>query len=132
MKWLTKKKNCKGFTLIELIVVIVILAILMLVLVPSVMTAKRRAEETAYDFAVKKLYEAAVLFTIDHPNTRATWGSHNGGQESLKNVEITSENMHESWYPYLDTFPKDPTKPKGTFTVEIFEDGEIVIFDRDY
>lgn len=127
---MTKKK--KGFTLIELIVVIVILGILMLILVPNVLSAKTRAEETAREFAVKNLREAAILFTIDFPGTRATWSSHDGGTEARKDIEITKDNLHEAWYLYLDKYPKNPTKPNTTFIVEIYEDGKIHVFDRDY
>ena len=123
-------KNRKGFTLIELIVVIVILGLLLAILVPSVMNAKNRAQETAYDFTVKRLYEAAVLFTIDYPSTAATWSSHDGGTESRKDIEITNENLFQAWYLYLDEWPKNPTNPKGTFTVEIHEDGNIEIYPR--
>jgi type II secretion system protein G len=127
---MTKKK--KGFTLIELIVVIAIIGILILVLVPSIMGAKNKAEDVAYDLTVKKLHDAAVLFTIDYPSTRVTWSSHDGGTKARSDIEITTNNLHEAWYSYLDEWPKDPRNPKSTFTVEIFEDGEIVIFDRGY
>ena len=123
-------KNRKGFTLIELIVVIVILGLLLAILVPSVMNAKNRAQETAYDFTVKRLYEAAVLFTIDYPNTAATWSSHDGGTESRQDIAITNENLFQAWYLYLDEWPKDPTNPTGTFTVNIHEDGNIEIYPR--
>ena len=124
------KKKRKGFTLIELIVVIVILGILILVLVPSVMTAKNKAESVAYDLTVKKLHDAAVLFTIDYPNTKATWSSHDGGTKADKGKEITSGNLHEAWYKYLDEWPKDPRDKNKTFIVEIYEDGRIEVFGR--
>lgn len=126
---MTKKK--KGFTLIELIVVIAILAILIAILAPSIMGAKNKAEDVAYDLTIKKLHDAAVLFTIDYPNTRATWSSHDGGTKARRDIEITDNNLHEAWYQYLDTWPKDPRNPKSTFTVEIYEDGEIKVFGRN-
>lgn len=127
---MTKKK--KGFTLIELIVVIAILGILLLILIPNVMGAKNKAEDVAYDLTIKKLHDAAVLFTIDYPNTRVTWSSHDGGTKARRDIEITSGNLHEAWYLYLDTWPKDPTNPKSTFIVEIYEDGKIEVFGRGY
>lgn len=120
----------KGFTLIELIVVIVILGLLVAILVPSVSNAKNRAQEVARDMAEKKLYEAAVLFTIDFPNTTAIWNSHDGGKEARKDIEITQSNLHEAWFLYMDEFPKDPTRKNGTFTVEIKADGEILVYPR--
>ena len=122
----------KGFTLIELIVVIVILGILLLILVPNVMGAKTKAEGVAYDLTIKKLHDAAVMFTIDFPSTRATWSSHDGGTKARKDIEITNSNLHEAWYLYMDVYPKNPTKPKETFIVEIYEDGKIEVFDKGY
>lgn len=124
------KKKRKGFTLIELIVVIVILGILLLVLIPNVMGAKAKADAVAYDLTVKKLHDAAVLFALDFPNTRATWSSHDGGTKADKGKEITSGNLHEAWYKYLDEWPKDPRDKNKTFIVEIYEDGRIEVFGR--
>ena len=123
-------KKKKGFTLIELIVVIVILGILLLVLVPNVIGAKTKADAVAYDLTIKKLHDAAVLFTIDYPNTRATWSSHDGGTKADKGKEITSGNLHEAWYMYLDEWPRDPRDKNKTFIVEIYEDGRIEVFGR--
>jgi type II secretion system protein G len=123
-------KKKKGFTLIELIVVIVILGILIAILVPSAMGAMKKAENVAYDLTVKKLHDSAVLFTIDYPNTRATWSSHDGGTKARKDIEISSNNLHEAWYLYLDEWPKDPRDKNKTFIVEIYENGEIKVFGR--
>lgn len=103
----------------------VILGILILVIVPSVNGARNKAENVAYDLTVKKLHDAAVMFTIDYPNTIVTWSSHDGGTKARSDIEITDNNLHEAWYLYLDEWPKDPRNPKSTFTVEISEDGEI-------
>ena len=125
-------KNRKGFTLIELVVVIVILGILLVILIPSVSNAKQKAQEVSFDMTRRKLNEAAILFTIDFPNTQATWASHDGGTKARKDVEITKENTFEAWYLYLDEYPKDPTRVDSTFIVEISENGDIEIFPEDY
>lgn len=110
--------------------VIAILGILILVLVPSVMGAKNKAENVAYDLTVNKLHDAAIMFTLDYPNTRVTWSSHDGGTKADKGKEITSGNLHEAWYKYLDEWPKDPRDKNKTFIVEIYEDGRIEVFGR--
>ena len=125
-------KQRQGFTLIELIVVIVILGILLAILIPSVNNAKQKAQEVAFDMARRKLHESAIMFTIDFPNTKATWGSHDGGYKARKDVEITEENTHEAWFLYLEEYPKDPTRKNSTFMVEIFESGDIEIHPDNY
>ena len=52
------KKNKKGFTLVELIVVLVIIAILAAVLVPTVSGYIKRANKTADQTAAKTAYTA--------------------------------------------------------------------------
>lgn len=125
-------KKRKGFTLIELVVVIAILGILLVILVPNVMGAKSKAENLAYDIAIKRLNEAAVLFTIDFPNTKIKWATHDGGTKAIQGKEITKANLDEAWYLYLDEFPKNPKNLITTFVVEISEDGVINIYDRGY
>lgn len=120
-------KQREGFTLIELVLVIVILGILLVILIPNITNARQKARELAFDMAVKRLNEAATMFTMDFPNTKATWASHDGGEPAIKNKEITEDNTFEAWFLYLDEYPKDPTRKGGTFTVEIYENGDIEI-----
>ena len=127
MKFRKLFKQRKGFTLIELVVVITILGILLVVLVPKVTNAKQKAQELAFDVAVKRLHDAATMFTMDFPNTQATWGSHDGGEPARNDIEITEDNTFQAWYLYLDKYPKDPTRKNETFTVEIHENGDIEI-----
>ena len=118
----------KGFTLIELVVVIVILAILILILVPNVMNARNRAEDLAYDFTIKRLHEAALMFTIEYPKVATSWNQHDGGTPAFEVIDYP----YKAWSLYLEEWPVNPQNPKGTFTVEIREDGEIIIFERNH
>jgi hypothetical protein len=41
--------------------------------------------------------------------------------------------MHDSWNLYIDEYPEDPTRePGSTFTVEIFENGDIQVMPDMY
>ena len=89
MKLINKFKNKKGFTIIEMVIVLAILGVLLLFIMPTFGTAKEKAEEVAFEMARKRLYETAVMFTVDFPNTEAVWASHEGGTKAIKGKEIT-------------------------------------------
>jgi type IV pilus assembly protein PilA len=121
------KKSKKGFTLIELLIVIALIAILISIVVPSLLSARDRARKTAFETQVKELNNAAIMFTLDYPNTRVIWSTF-ANTKAQKDIEITSENMHDTWNLYLDEWPQDPTRePESTFMVEIFENGDIQV-----
>jgi len=124
---LKKLQNRKGFTLIELVVVIAILGILLLFIMPTIGNAREKAEETAFDMARKRLYDAAVMCSMEFPHTDIVWASHQGGEKAVKGKEITKDNLHEAWYLYFDEYPKNPVDEDVDFTVHIYPDGEIEI-----
>lgn len=73
-----RKKNDKGFTLVELIVVIVILAILAALLVPALLGWIDKAREEQYGLEARNIYLAAqaqaseaYAAAIDAPNSSA-------------------------------------------------------------
>ena len=121
-------KKRKGFTMIELVVVIVILSILVLILIPNVMGAMKKAENLSYDMTVKRLNEAAIMFTIDYPNTKTSWNQHDGGTPAFEVIDYP----YKAWSLYLDEWPVNPQNKNGTFSVEIMEDGEISIYERNH
>lgn len=127
-RMIKKTKNRKGFTIIEMVIVLAIIGVLLLFIMPTFGTAKEKAQGVAFEMARKRLYEAATMFTMDFPNTEATWASHMGGEKAVKGKEITSGNLHEAWFLYLDEFPQNPLGQEGdTFTVHIYANGDIEI-----
>lgn len=123
-----KLKNRKGFTIIELVVVIAILGILALIAIPSYGDVRIKAEERAFEMTRKRLYESAVMCSIEFPHKEIVWASHQGGELAVKGKEITEANLHEAWYLYFDEYPKNPFDENVDFTVHIYPDGEIEIF----
>ena len=63
-------------------VVIAILGILLLFIMPTIGNAREKAEETAFDMARKRLYDAAVMCSMEFPHTDIVWASHQGGKRS--------------------------------------------------
>lgn len=66
-----KKKNNKGFTLVELIVVIVILAILAALLVPALVGWIDKAREKSYAVEARTVYLAAQTLVSENYLTSA-------------------------------------------------------------
>lgn len=60
------RKNKKGFTLVELIVVIAILAILALILIPAITGYIAKAEDSRVDSSASALYTQAILLQSEN------------------------------------------------------------------
>lgn len=91
MKWINKKRNKKGFTLVELVVVIAILGILAAIAVPKFSESRTNAAIKAHNANVRTLESSATLF-ISEGNMDAEWtGADN-----------------EEWSTYLQDWPKLP------------------------
>lgn len=63
-----RKKNAKGFTLTELMVVIVILGILAAIAVPHFMTYQKQSRNASAQVAAKNAYIAAQAYFHDYPS----------------------------------------------------------------
>lgn len=107
MKNLKKKK---GFTLVELVVVIAILLILVAIAIPRFTKSNLSAQAAAHNLNVKELKNAAVMYSIENPESTGA---------------ITQENLT----PYFEgKFPK-PVKAlkKDSFSVSIDKNGNVTV-----
>lgn len=129
-QWILKKirKNNKGFTLIELIVVIAILGILAGIAVPKLSESRTRAAQTAHNANVRTLEGAATMFIAE--NDLPT------GEDTVKwDPDGETDNNDNKWALYVQEWPEIPKGLKdendnavtGSYTVEIKSDGTIVV-----
>lgn len=87
-----KKKNNKGFTLVELLAVITIMGILLSVAVGAVFVYLQDSKEQAMDTIASTAYDGAVMYMMDN-NVMLNEGE----SLSYKNVEdLTLEGLYEA------------------------------------
>jgi general secretion pathway protein G len=115
------KRNTRGFTLIEMLIVIVVIAILALIVIPRLLGAGRKAKESALRGDLQQLRNALQQFEADcgdYPSalsqlmTAPAAGSSGGGGIALD---------VGAWKgPYLRTpdnnLPKDPFTQAADWT----------------
>ena len=112
------KKNNKGFTLVELVVVIAILGILAAIAVPRFTGSRKKAAVAAHNANVRTLESAYNMYLAD------------GGEDTTWN------KGSDSWEAYLQEWPDIPDLVKNdlnetngnydNYTVEIIN-GEIIV-----
>ena len=109
------KKNQKGFTLVELMVVVVIIGILVAIAIPVYRGVQDSAKENAEKANIKIIENAIEIYLTD--------------DGSLNNLS-TEEGLKNALVPkYLKEIPESPYG--GTYTVEVKGDNFKVIGPGD-
>ena len=65
IKWINKKRNQKGFTLIELIVVVAILGILAAIAIPRFLSSREKAEQSSVVANLRTIESAIMVYIAE-------------------------------------------------------------------
>ena len=130
-QWILKKirKDNKGFTLIELIVVIAILGILAGIAVPKLSESRVKAAQTAHNANVRTLEGAATMFMAENDlptgDDPVTW-SPDGGTKANDDIDISDDK--NKWALYIQEWPSIPKGVEGDkYEVKIYKNGNIEV-----
>lgn len=111
------KKNNKGFTLVELMVVVVIIGILVAIAVPVYNSSQQKARENAHNANVRILKGAGQQYITDN------------GIPKDGRVEWTGKD-NEGWEKYVQEWPENPLTSgdhSGVYNVTIDTDGKVTV-----
>lgn len=115
LKWINKKRNKKGFTLVELVVVIAILGILAAIAIPRFGGFTAGAKEGAVEANHRTIVSAAQIY---YANNKA-WPAKIG--------DLYGEYLTRADFDKLDTGDNQEGKPEGAEYKVSSEDGKCTI-----
>jgi general secretion pathway protein G len=100
---LIARRQSRGFTLLELMVVIVIIGVLAALIAPSVLSKVGQAKITAAQSDISSLMNALKMYKLDN----GRYPDSDQGLQALV-AKPTSGTVPANWHSYLDKLPDDP------------------------
>jgi prepilin-type N-terminal cleavage/methylation domain-containing protein len=113
------KKNNKGFTLVELMVVVVIIGILVAIAVPVYNSSQAKAKENAHQANIRILKGAGQQYITDK------------GIPKDSAVEWTGAESGEEWNLYIEKWPANPNTGGKAYKVTITTAGKVDVTEQN-
>ncbi len=106
------RRDRRGFTLVELLVVIVVLAVLAAIVLPKFMDSSKRSKESALKSDLKLLRNAISLFQADtgyYPAQLSDLAATSAPAKGLDSAGAQQDITASDWHgPYIEAVPTYP------------------------
>ena len=145
-KLLNKKKNNKGFTLVELVIVIAILAILVGLLAPQYTKYVEKSRKSADVDNMSEMVKAVQVYAVDQ-GTKAGGNKATSGSITLSSsgvtvtdTDTTNKPIENALKEYVPNYDKIALKskqwgtadPKAEFTIDADGDVKVSLSPEDF